>query len=94
MEKSFSFLRETPINIIQCTHSHLLKSTMFSTCNLLLEIGHAVCAVCALSADITVHGENFPFFIAFSRNEIKHMEILMAGIKHCRLHDRFHFMKK
>lgn len=26
----------------------MLKSTLFSTCNLLLEIGHAIYAVCAL----------------------------------------------
>lgn len=49
-EKLFLVVHETPINIIQCIHSHLLKSTMFSTCHLLLEIGHAVFAVCALSA--------------------------------------------
>lgn len=49
-EKLFLVLHEILINIIQYIHSHSLKSTMFSTFNLLLEIGHAVYAVCALSA--------------------------------------------
>lgn len=44
--------------------------------------------------DITVHGENFPFFTAFSHNEIKHMDILMAGIKHFRLHEKIPLYEK